>query len=459
MSGRSSPQRAGQAEKGWIDVSLPATETPAEVADGRPGWKATLYASWVAQLFSIMAFSLCMPFMPFFIRDLGVRGDALVSWWTGVALTAAGLMLTIFSPIWGTLSDRYGRKIMVERAMFGGAVILFTMGFVTNVYQLVFMRALQGCFTGTVVASTTLVSSITPRKHLAFSLGLMQTAIVSGSCLGPWVGGMIADHYGYRLPFHFSGLLLLVGGLIVLFGVREHFQRLPAGTAARRGLRKAFGASGLVAILSVFFFISFSSTFVSPIFPLFVEKVAVGYKPASITGLLLGVTGLAAGVGALLMGRLSDRLGHRRVLMTTTLCSGVFAALHSLAQNVGQLFTLRVGTGLAGGGTSPAMNAIIGTTVPQEIYGRAYGTCQSASSLGMALGPLAGAALSSALGFRWPFAVMGGLLIVCSMLVARFVRDRDVARCVPGSAPESAAAASPGACAGCEDEAASGSGS
>ena len=155
------------------------------------------------------------------------------------------------------------------------------------------------------------------------------------------------------------------------------------------------------------------------------------------------------------MGRLSDRLGHRRVLMTTTLCSGLFAGLHSLAQNVGQLFTLRVGTGLAGGGTSPAMNAIIGTTVPQEIYGRAYGICQSASSLGMALGPLAGAALSSALGFRWPFAVMGGLLIICSGLVARFIRDRDVARCVVGSAPEPAPVPAV-ACADSKDEAASG---
>jgi len=74
--------------------------------------------------------------------------------------------------------------------------------------------------------------------------------------------------------------------------------------------------------------------------------------------------------------------------------------------------------------------------VPQEIYGRAYGTCQSASSLGMALGPLVGATMSSAMGLRWPFAVMGGLLLVSSALVARFLRSgKPVPATIPSPGP------------------------
>ena len=72
--------------------------------------------------------------------------------------------MAIFSPIWGGLADRYGRKLMVERAMFGGAVLMGAMGFVQNVQQLVILLTLQGCLTGTIAAATTLVASSIPRQ-------------------------------------------------------------------------------------------------------------------------------------------------------------------------------------------------------------------------------------------------------------------------------------------------------
>lgn len=401
--------------------------------DPHPQWRRTLYASWVAQLLSISAFSLVMPFIPFYIRDLGVEGEAQVSMWSGITITASGLALTLFSPIWGGLSDRLGRKIMVERAMFGGCIVLLVMGFVQNVYQLTVMRGLQGCLTGTMVASTTLVSSVTPRERLGASLGLMQTAVLTGSTIGPWIGGFVADHYGYRASFYVSSALLLIAGLIVQFFVFENFDRAANRGVKKRGLRKAFGVNGLIALLAVYFFMHFSGTFVAPIFPLFVEKIAVGYKPATITGLLMGLTGIAAGLGAIVVGRIADRVGHRRVLTYTTLSTAVLVAPQALVQHLPELFALRIGSGFASGGTSPSMSAIIGTTAPPEIYGRAYGAVTSASSLGMAIGPLVGAYLSTHLGLRVPFAVMGGLLVICSVLVALFVRGGDGKRVENGA--------------------------
>jgi DHA1 family multidrug resistance protein-like MFS transporter len=408
--------------------------------DGQQGWQRTLYSAWLAQFLSICAFAMVMPFMPFFIRDLGISGEAQVALWAGVVITAAGLSMAVFSPIWGNLADRVGRKIMVERAMFGGAAVLLLMGSVQNVYQLLALRACQGMLTGTVTATTALVSSVTPRSRLAYSLGLMYTAVIMGNCFGPWMGGMLADHLGYRLPFRISGVLLCIAGLAVVFLVRENFTPRPKGAPAQHGLRKSFGVKGLVALLSVFFFMSFSTTFVSPIFPLFVEKIAVGYKPASISGLLMGVTGIASGIAAVVIGRISDRVGHRKLLVCTTFCTGLLSIPQALVQSIGQLFALRIGAGFATGGTSPTMNAMIGNSVPREIYGRAYGFCTSAGSFGTAFGPLCGAFLSSHLGLRWPFAVMGFLLIGCSCLVYAFVHPKPAP--MVGTAEEHALASS-----------------
>jgi DHA1 family multidrug resistance protein-like MFS transporter len=409
------------------------TEPPPETK-GQQSWERTLWAAWVAQLISITAFALVMPFMPFYIRDLGVKGEAAVSMWSGITITASGLMLALFSPVWGTLADRYGRKLMVERAMFGGAIILLIMGSVRNVYQLVLLRGLQGVFTGTMTASNTLVSSVVPRDKMAFSLGLMYTAVLTGNCVGPWVGGVIADHWGYRTPFYFSSALLLIGGLVVLWMVRENFVPLPPGAPRRTGLRKTFGFKGLAALLGVFFFMSFSTSFVGPIFPLFVEKLAVGLPPATISGMLMGITGVAAGISAIIVGRISDRIGHRRLLVASTLASGILSIPQAAVTHLWQLFGLRVLGGFATGGTSPTMNAIVGSSVPPEITGRAYGFCASANSFGFALGPLAGATLSAHMGLRWPFAVMGVLLILCAGFVQVFLRPKPyVPAGMPGS--------------------------
>jgi len=335
---------------------------------------------------------------------------------------AAGLMLAIFAPVWGSLADRYGRKIMVQRAMFGGACVLTLMGMVRNVYELVALRLLQGMLTGTLVASTTLVSSITPRERLGSSLGLLQVAVLSGLSLGPWLGGMMADQWGYRVPFYVAGMLLLAGGLIVRIGAYENLSSMDTGEASNHGLRQAFGGRGLLAVLCVLFFVRFSANFVSPIFPLFVEKISAGLKPAGTTGLLMFVTGIGAALSAWAVARLGDRVGHKRILVGSTLVSGLLSAPQALTRTVGQLLYLRMGYGLAVGGTGPSMSAMIGTSVSSDTYGRSYGVTQAAAALGMALGPLAGGMTASVVGLRWPFVIMGALLVASSAVVALFIR-------------------------------------
>lgn len=387
-----------------------------------PPWRRTLYACWLAQFLSIIGFSFVQPFMPFYVRSLGDFTEAQVAIWAGMLTTASGLMGAIFAPIWGGLADRYGRKVMVERAMFGGAVLMSLMGFAASVHQLLVLRLLQGALTGTIVASTTLVASITPQRRMGFSLGLLQVAVLMGMTVGPWMGGFVADLWGYRVPFWVSGALLFLGGVVVLVAAYEDFCPPEPGKGANHGLRQAFGRRGLLALMVSFFMVSMAASFMGPIYPLLVEEIAGSEGAARTAGMLLGIGGLASGLSALGIGLLGDRIGHKSVLVVCTLGAGVFTAPHYLAQTIGQLVVLRIGMGLSRGGTAPTQNAIIGQAVSADTYGRSFGNSRVAAALGMAVGPLMGGFAAAQFGLRWPFVIMSGLLALSAVLVSTWVR-------------------------------------
>lgn len=338
-------------------------------------WRKTLWVTWVAQLGANAAFSFVMPFIPFYTRELGVTQEKYVALWAGLLVTGTGVIQAIFAPLWGLVADRYGRKLMVQRAMFGGAVVCSLMGLVTNVHQLFALRLLQGALTGTVTAAIALVSSATPKDQRGYALGIMQMAVFSGGAIGPWLGGWIADHFGYRLPFAITGLLLFTGGALVLFGVREPVHALASyngnGESNKRApetsLRSVLGVRGFPTLLAVFFMISFSGMVVGPIFPLFVEKLMPhSTRVASITGLLLAVGGIVAGLGAILVGRFSDRIGHKAMLFACTLSSGLSFMLQAAATSVAQLFAIRIAFGFVAGGTGPTMNALVASIAPNH---------------------------------------------------------------------------------------------
>ncbi len=395
-------------------IAAPVQEIP---------WRRTLIIMWFAQFMSIAGFAFVMPFLPFYIRELANLPEKVLPLWSGLAYSLPSITLCIFAPIWGTLADRHGRKLMVERAMFGGSVIMLLMGIVTNLWQYLGLRFIQGALTGTVVASTTLVSSVVPRKQIGFCLGMMQMAVLSGNFIGPWLGGIMAEQWGYRKPFFIAAISLFIAGLAVFFLVKENFIPQKAKGTTHEGMNSAFGGKGLFALLSVFFFIMFSSGFVVPIFPLFVEDL-VGKGAEATVGMLMGITGIAAGISTIIVGKISDHIGHKRALVTTTALTGLFSIPHALVTAVPQLFGLRIGFGLAAGGTNPSMNALIASSVPASTYGRSFGIAQSASSLGMVFGPALGGFACTLLGYRWPFVIMGGLLFMSSILVAVFVKPK-----------------------------------
>lgn len=385
----------------------------------------------MAQACATIGFASVIPFMPFYVRELGVTDERAVLLWSGWGtFTSAGLAMAIMAPIWGTLADRHGRKVMVMRSMFGGMVVLFLMGFAQNVYQLVALRVIQGALAGTVSASTALVSSIVPERRTGFALGLMQAAYFTAHSLGPWIGGAAAEAFGHRIPFFFSAGFLLTGGLLTLFLVHENYTPPVRDKSSKRSgtIWEVLALSGFGIMVGMLMMVYFSNTFVGPIMPLYVEQISgLEQGPASaLTGRILGMAGIAAALSAAILGRLSDRVGHQKLLVVCTALTGLALIPHAFAANTNQLMVLRMCAAFAGAGTLPAANSLIRRIIPQNACGRAFGLVSSTNCIGVALGPAAGTSLAAAMGLRVPFMVVGiiflGIALYALLAVPRALK-------------------------------------
>ncbi len=279
-----------------------------------------------------MGFSSTAPIYTYFIQYLGVD-DALIARWSGAVIAISSISMGVLGPVWGALGDRHGRKVMVMRAMFGGAVIIGLQGLSQNVWQFAVLRLIQGALTGTVTAATALVVSNTPREHLGETLGKLQLAVFLGQAIGPTTGGFVADTLGYRATFWVTSLYLLIAGSMILFLVREHFVPSPEalqGTLFSR-MRKDIGAilagSLLGLVLSLRFALRVGLNVTAPTIPLIVQDLMpTSTLLGSASGLLSTISGISSAVEAPLVGRWADR-GNSRMLLLESASSSV--PLHS----------------------------------------------------------------------------------------------------------------------------------
>jgi len=391
-------------------------------------WQRTVWATVVAEILALLAFQAAAILIPYYIQDMGITDMKQVAAWTGAYQSAGGISFAIFTPIWGALGDRYGRKLMLMRAMAATCIILFVMGLAQTPTQLMVLRIIQGCVTGTPAAATALLATGSPRNRLAYTLGLLQTALFVGSSLGPMLGGYIGDLYGYRATFFFSSATLLVAFALVVTLVREPQESAAVAEHARRehpftALKSLFQLPALLPLIVMSFAINLSYSLVAPVLPIFVQELAMGSpRLASIAGTISGVSALMAAVSALVVGRLSDRIGHRRALLGCAAGTTLFYIPQAFARSTTALGAALGFQGLFRGGLSPNVSAMVVDSASKEKAGTALGLSSSASSIGFAMGPLIGAAILAATSAKTTYLVTAtifGLITVGVALLSR----------------------------------------
>lgn len=386
-------------------------------------WQRTLAIMFVAQMIAAIGFSAMFPFLPLYVEDLGSHIEGFsTEFWSGLVISVQGFTMMIAAPLWGSIADRHGRKLMVERAMFGGGVVLFLMAFVQSSEQLVLLRAIQGMTTGTVSASNALVAASAPRERSGFAMGTLQVGLWTGVSVGPFIGGPIADAFGFHAPFLLTGVLLLVAGALVLLFVSEPEQEAPTQGKRQAGFiagwRLVLSEPGVVQTYTIRFFTGFGRSITSPILALFLTTLLPVNAPVStFTGLATGIASISSTVSAIYLGRLGDRIGHRKIVIGCALGAGLGYSLQALTTNPWYFLLLQVLLGASVGGLVAGPSALLARFTKPGEEGTVYGLDNSIVAAGRAVAPMAGAAIAAFFGYRGTFAT-SGILLFASMAVA-----------------------------------------
>ncbi len=385
-----------------------------------PQWRRNLYILVSVQILSTAGFSLVFPFLPLYVKELGVATTGSIEFWSGLVFSSQALTMMFTAPIWGTIADRYGRKPMLIRASLGGAILVGAMGFAQNAEQLVVLRTIQGLVSGVIAASNALVAASTPPEKSGEALGLMQTGTWIGIAIGPLVGGVLGDAFGFRESFWITGVMLGLAAMAVIAWVKEDFT--PQESKDRPGFlssyRALIHAPDMAGLYSSTFLFSLARSVTLPIAALFVlELMGPTAAVATVTGMLMGFKAIVGSGSAVWLGKLGDRLGHPRVLLFGALLGVLLYIPQPFVTDAWQLVVLQALTGLVQGAMVPAIGALMNLRTPSGAKGAAYGLDNSVNAGGRMIAPMLGAAVAVWFGLRGVFA-LAGLVYVGSALVA-----------------------------------------
>ncbi len=398
----------------------------ATATENQVSWKRNLAVIWVAQFFSIMAFSFSLPILPLFVRDLGVADAGRAAFWSGVAIGMMGLGSFLTGPVWGVLGDRYGRKPNMLRALYCTSGMLVVTGLSANIYQLVVFRFITGLVSGIWPTAMALVASQTPRERMGFSMGLLLMAIFSGVTLGPLVGGFLSNAFGFRNSFFIGGAIGGLAATAVLLFVREEFQR-PGETRSvsipgiARDFVSMITAKEMSTVLIVMFMVNITPVMTYPLLPLFIQEISSSLSAAGVAGVAFALMGASSAVASFVIGRLSTQVSLRKILIVAPLLAGPLFAPMYLAQSIFHVYILFVVLGFFSGGMITTANAYIGVMMPRERQSRGFGAVQSVNSMALGLGPLLGGVLAVLVGFRPVFLVSAAGFLLVALVVWRLV--------------------------------------
>ncbi len=380
-------------------------------------WLVTLFIVALAQALGTGGICLIYPFLPLYVQTLPDAQFISAELLAGLVIAAPPLVAAVATPFWGRLADQFGRKKMVLRALFGASVILTLMGFAQTALALIALRALQGFASGIIAANMALVAGETPRERIGFAIGALQVGLFGGVAIGPMIGGLLAERFGFQIPFFFTATLLVLAGLLVTVGVRETYQppthsRLDLNPRQMlRAWRGILRRRGVRTVYSLRFLNGFAQRSLMPIAPLFVMALipnALATGASSYAGLVLTVSAVTTTAGSLTLGWLSDKWGYRNILLGAALLAFLFYIPQAFVSDIGQLLFWQGLAGFAAGGVLSAPAAMLAKYTDLGDEGSVYGLDASVSSFANGLAPLTASVIAALFGLR---AVFGGVAL------------------------------------------------
>jgi len=371
-------------------------------------------------------FTLVMPFLPLFIGQLGVTDVGEIAMWTGLSLGITPALTAMLAPAWGRLGDRFGRKIMVERSLVSFVVLFAAMAFVTRLWHVLAIRAIQGLFAGYGSLSVAMAAESAPRERMPNAIGAVQTAQRIGPGVGPVIGGLFAQLFGLRNAFLATAAFYAVALVIVhaLYDDRAiHARPADATETGRVTFRNVLAFRNFILMMSVIFGLQFVDRSFGPILPLYVEQVGVAHaRVPLVSGVLFSIMAFTGALGHHFCGRLLRRGASRTVIAGGAAAAGLGAGLFGVS---GNLWVMAAAAVLFGFGVGLAMTAsysAAGAVIPPGAHGAGFGVLTSASLIGMASSPFIAGFLGGA-SIRIVFVVDLALMALLAAVVQKTMTD------------------------------------
>ena len=361
-------------------------------------WQRNVWALTLTVFISFVGFQFFSPFLPLYIRELGVTDPAKIALWAGAQAAVTPAMSGILSPVFGRLADRFGRKMMLIRSLIGFVIIVAAMGLVTSVLQLFLLRLLMGFFAGFTPMVMALATVSAPRDKLPAAIGMVQSAQLLSVAIGPAIGGYVASHFGMRYAFFATAGLCAVAlvGLIVLFQeVAAPAPGSPRATTTRLPLRRILLYPHFPAVVALLFIAQFLDRGLSLLIPLQVAHMPGLEKVAATAGTIVSIGAIAATASANVAARLAREIPSARLLLIGLLVGGPLCAAMALTGGWLTLLVLRTLAGLCLGAAITLTYSLGAAIVPAEHRGAAFGWLGLGLQVGTAASPLVCGAIAA----------------------------------------------------------------
>ena len=384
-------------------------------------WKRTVYISLVCVFCTAFGVSQLAPILPLYFHDLGVQTPEAMSLWSGLATGATYIIVCLAAPFWGRVADKKGRKITLIRSSFGMALCNVLIAFQTTPEGVVLIRLVQGLVSGFYSASITLIASESPIERTGWALGLLASANLAGSLIGPLLGGYIADTVGIHNDFIIVGALMGLAGVLATIFIHENYvpQPNPEKLSIRKLKEQIPEFNSIVALCVASFIYAICIMSLQPVISVYIKGIVPSDTEnlAFIAGAVFSAMGIAQLMSSSPLGKLVDKIGPRKVLVVSLIYVGILNIPQAYVSDVYQLAIIRFLQGFGLGGMLPALNTYLSSKTPREFTGQVFSYNQSCLFFGYFLGSVGGASLMAWLGFTTLFWVSGGLFIISALWI------------------------------------------